>query len=131
MTKVKEYLIGQDTFTTKPVVVAQHIEQWHNKALHGQWPKLLLDRNINSPAWLRTAHRKPVTETLIAAAQDQALNTKWLGDHILGTVPSDCYRKCRQFAESIEHIVVGCPVMTQTVYLDCHNAMTSTTHRSL
>ena len=41
MTKVKEYLMGQDTSITKPSVVAQHIEQWHNKALHGQWPKLL------------------------------------------------------------------------------------------
>ena len=49
MVKVKEYLMGEDT---KSVVVTSHIEQWYSKPLHGQWPNLLLDRNVNSSAWL-------------------------------------------------------------------------------
>ena len=132
MRKVKERLyIGQDTCTTKAVVVDQHIEQWHSKALHGQWPKLLLERSVQSSAWLRKVHLKPVTEALIVASQDQALFTNWLRHHVLGTVPSDHCRMCGQFAESVEHIVAGCPMMAQTVYLDRHNAVASAIHWSL
>ena len=128
MIKVKEYLMKENVSVTKSTVVTSHIEQWHHKSLHGQWPNLLIDRNINSSAWLRTAHLKPVTEALIVAAQDQALCTNWFGHHILRTVPYNHCRKCGQFAETIEHIVAGCPVMAQTVYLDRHNAVASAIH---
>ena len=84
--------------------------------------------DINSSAWLRTGHLKPVTEALIAATQDQALCTNWLGQHILRTVPYDYCKKCGQFTKTIEHIVAGCAVMAQTVYLDRHNAVASAIH---
>ena len=38
-----------------------------------------------SSFWLQYAHLKSVTKTLIVATQDQALNTDWLGNHILRT----------------------------------------------
>ena len=65
------------------------------------------------------------------ATQDQALCTNWLRHYIWGTVPTDHCRMCRQFAESVEHIVAGCPMMAQTVYLDRHNAVASAIHWSL
>ena len=110
------------------MVVAHYIEQWNSKSLHGQWTKLLHESNVNSSAWLQTAPLKLVTEALIIAAQDQVLCTNWLGYHILRTVHSDHCRKCGQFAESIEHIVAGCPLMAQLVYLDQHNAIASAIH---
>ena len=67
---------------TKSSIVAQHVELWRSKSLHGQWPCLLQDRNSKSSGWLRTAHLKPVTEALLTAAQDQAICTNWLACHI-------------------------------------------------
>ena len=101
------------------------------KALRGQWPGLLLERSVQSFAWLGKAHLNPVTEALIMAAQDQALCTNWLKHHIWRTIPSDHCRRCGQFAESVEHIVAGCPVLAQTVYLNRHNAVASAIHWSL
>jgi len=119
MTKVKRHLfMEQDNCITKAVVVDNRIAQWRSKALPGHWPKLLLERSVQSSSWLRRAHLNPVTEALIVAAQDQALCTNWLKHHIWGTVPSDHCRRCGQFAESVEHIIAGCPLMAQTVYLD-------------
>jgi len=65
------------------------------------------------------------------AAQDQALCTNWLRHHIWRTIPSDHCRRCDQFAESVEHIVAGCPVLAQSIYLDRHNAVASAIHWSL
>ena len=55
----------QDNCTAKDVVVDKHIAQWHSKALHGQWPKVLLERSVQSSAWLRKAYLNPVMEALI------------------------------------------------------------------
>jgi len=44
-----------------------------------------------------------VTEAMVTVAQDQALNTHWLGYHILGTSNSNLCRRCHQFSETIEH----------------------------
>jgi len=128
--KVKQHLMSLDSWTsvTKSSIVDQHVESWRNKPLHGQWPNLMLERSNNSSRWLRTAHLKPVTEALITAAQDQALSTNWLECHIFKIRSSDLCRKCGQFPESIEHIVAGCPLMAQTVYLARHNAITSAIH---
>jgi len=35
------------------------------------------------------------------------------------------------FPELIEHIVAGYPVIAQSIYLDCHNAVASAVHRSI
>jgi len=35
------------------------------------------------------------------------------------------------YPETIEYIVAGCPVIAQSVYLGCHNAMASAVHWSL
>ena len=49
MTKVKQHLFKEENIsTTKAVVVDKHIAQWHSKALHGQWPGLLLEREVFS-----------------------------------------------------------------------------------
>jgi len=48
MIKVREYLMRENVSATKSAVVTSHIEQWYNKSLFGQWPNLLIDRNVNS-----------------------------------------------------------------------------------
>ena len=54
MKKFKQYLMSQDSWITitKSNVVAQHVDQWRSKPLHGQWPNLMLERSVNSSRWL-------------------------------------------------------------------------------
>ena len=116
---------------SKSTMLAVHREQWHHKSLHGQWPQLMDRLKADSFEWLQSAHLKPVTEALITAAQDQALHTRWLGYHILGSTNSDLYRRCYQFSETIKHIGAGCPAMAQSVYLERHNTVASSVHWNL
>uniref|UniRef100_H2ZVK0 Reverse transcriptase domain-containing protein n=1 Tax=Latimeria chalumnae TaxID=7897 RepID=H2ZVK0_LATCH len=89
-----------------------HFMKWEAKALHGKWAKLLKIVDEDYSKWLRTAHLKPPTEALIIAAQDQALHTNWLGHYILKTgETTDKCRRCKKFAETVMHIVSGCPML--------------------
>jgi len=126
MGKVRDNLLCNTScdVVKKSNVISKHIEQWKNKALHGQWSKLLYELNADLYHWLRNAYLNPVTESLLIAAQDQALNTNWLSCHIHHTVSSDLCKRCRMYPETIEHIIAGCPTMAQTVYLDRYNAVT-------
>ena len=91
MAKVRDHLLRNvdcDTIS-KSTILSNHVEQWRSKALHGQWPKLMEELDADSFHWLQNAFLEPVTEALLVAAQDQALNTNWLSFHIHGTVSSD------------------------------------------
>ena len=84
----------------------------------------LFIQDIN-PCGCVQAHLKPVTEAMLTAAQDQTICTNWLACYILGTANSDLCRRYGQVPESVEHIVAGCPIMAQSVYLNRHNAISS------
>ena len=85
-------------------------EKWKNKALHGQYPKLLEKPHVDivtSNIWL-SSNLKGETERLLVAAQDQALNTRNYQKVICGQkVESKC-RMCSQYEETVDHIVSGC-----------------------
>jgi len=80
----------------------------------------------DSFCWLQNAYLMPVTESLLVAAQDQALNMNWLGFHIMRNI-----KLIVIYVETIEHIVAGCLVIAQSIYLDRHNAVASAVHWSL
>uniref|UniRef100_H3ARW9 Reverse transcriptase zinc-binding domain-containing protein n=1 Tax=Latimeria chalumnae TaxID=7897 RepID=H3ARW9_LATCH len=106
-----------------------HLMKWEAKAIHGKWTKLLKIVDEDSSKWLRTAHLKPPTEALIIAAQDQALHTNWLGHYVLRTgETTDKCRRCKIFAETVMHIVSGCPMLAQGVYCERHNQVASALH---
>ena len=113
---------------SRSTIIKSHHDQLYNKLIHGQWRKLVEELQADASSWFQRAHLKSVTEAMVTVAQDQALNTHWLGYHILGTSNGNLCRRCHQFSETIEHIVAGFPSLAQAVYLDRHNAVTSATH---
>jgi len=105
MVKIKEFSLIHNRSTTnvsRSTIVMSHRDLWYNKSLHGQWPKLVEQLQADASSWLQHAHLKSVTEAMLTAAQHQALNTHWLGYHILGTSNSELCRRCHQFLETIE-----------------------------
>ena len=88
MAKVRNHLLPNvlaDSGTiSKSTIQLQHIDQWRGNALHGQWSKLMDELRADLFRWLQNAHLKPVIESLLVVAQDQALHTNWLGFHIMG-----------------------------------------------
>ena len=78
--------IAPETF--KDHLNTSNFQNWKCKPLHGQYVSNLYDNNCaHSLGWL--AH-SDLTESLILAAQDQALNTKYYNATILGGSDSSC-----------------------------------------
>ena len=72
--------------------------------------------------WLTQCDLKIETESLVFAAQDQALNTNYYNFHILGGPNSSC-RLCDSDNETVAHLVSGCSALAGTSYKKCHDAV--------
>ena len=105
--------------------------RWREKALHGKWAETIDETDPRTSQWLSTANLKPVTEALITAAQDQALNTNWHAHNIIKNKSVEKCRACNEHPETVAHIVSGCPRIAQTLYLKRHNAVAATVHWGL
>ena len=105
-------------------------EKWKNKALHGQYPKILEKPDVDSVTtnkWL-SSNPKGETEGLLVAAQDQAINTRNYQKVICGQqVESKC-RMCSQHEETVDHILSGCEVLAKTEYITRHNKAATYLH---
>ena len=101
---------------------------WKEKKLHGIWHKHINEYDPKTNCWLQKSNLKPATESLILAAQDQALRTNWYDSNILKTSDEQHCRRCKAYPETIAHIVSGCPELAQGVYLKRHNAVASYLH---
>ncbi|CAH3171077.1 unnamed protein product [Porites lobata] len=107
--------------------------EWKNKALHGQYPKILEKPHVDTVTtnkWL-SSNLKGETEGLLVAAQDQAINTRNYQKVIYGQqVESKC-RLCSQHEETVDHIVSGCEVLAKTKYISRHNNAAAYLHWSI
>ena len=106
----------------------QREQNWKEKNLHGIWYKHLAEYDKTTNSWLQKSNLKPATESLILAAQDQALRTNWYNSQILNLTANQQCRRCKQHPETIAHIVSGCSELAQGVYLKRHNAVASFIH---
>lgn len=109
---------------------------WKSKAMHGQFVTEILDNNAhidkeNTVKWLTRSDVKGETESLIIAAQDQAINTKYHSRRILGqNVDSKC-RICRESEETIYHVMSACPVLAQREYISRHDRVAKALHHKI
>ena len=98
-------------------------ENWKNKALHGQSPRILEKPHVDTVTTKKCLSRnlKGETEGLLVAAQDQAINTRNYQKIICDQqVESKC-RMCSQHEETVDHIVSGCEILAKTEYISRHN----------
>ena len=70
--------------------------------------------------WLRNRNLKRGTESLLSAAQEQALNTNLVRINYHKDVSNKC-RLCGTHVESVLHIVTGCSMLAQKEYKRRHN----------
>ena len=71
------------------------------------------------------------TETLIMAAQDQALTTSAVAHGIYRTVEDPRCWLCKQLAETVAQIISGCSKLAETKYTERHNNVTSIVYRAI
>ena len=91
-------------------------EKWKNKALHGQYPRILEKPHVDTVTtnkWL-SSNLKGETEGPPVAAQDQAINTRNYQKIICGQQVESKRRTCSQHEETVDYIVSGCEVLAKT-----------------
>jgi len=109
-----------------------HIDGWQNKPLHGQYVRDL--QEIGGPrsfGWLSNMDLKIETESLICAAQDQSLKTKYYSSTILGGSNGPTCRVCGSALETIPHIVAGCSFWAGSLYKKRHDCVGKYLHWNL
>jgi hypothetical protein len=104
--------------------------KWENKAMHVQYIRNI-DRQLTSEEdtflWLSKGELKAATESEIVAAQDQASQTKYCATKILNTERDSKCRLCKQFDETIDHIIPTCPILAKEQYIKRHAQSERTT----
>ena len=109
-------------------------DKWKNKALHGQYPRILEKHHVDTITtnkWL-SINLKGETDSLLVAAQDQAINTRNYQKVTCGQqVESKC-RMCSQHEEAVDHIISGYKVLlAKTEYISRHNNAAAYLHWSI
>ena len=102
---------------------------WKEKALHGQL--LRVTEGIQDQRmwpWLKAGELKRETESLICAAQEQALRTNTVKNSIDHQSMSPLCRLSKQKVESVTHVVSLCSVLTGNQYRKRHNKLGKKVH---
>jgi len=68
------------------------------------------------------------SESKIIVTQDQALQTKYHATKILQTETDSKCRLCRQFDETIDHIMSACTIQTQEQCIKRHDRVCDQLH---
>ena len=98
----------------------EKMDQLRSTKLHGQFER----------HWLRNGNLKRETESLLAAAQEQALNTNSVRKIYHKDVSNKC-RLCGTHVENVLHIVSGCSMLAQKEYKRRHDKVCLNIHWAL
>ena len=97
-------------------------ESWRTKTLHGQFLRQTEDiAGEGRWGWMRKAGLKRETESLILAAQEQAIRTNLIKTKIDRTRTDSKCRMCGQSDETVNHIISECSKMAQKEYKRRHD----------
>ena len=97
--------------------------------IHGQHASQTNDFAAqNSWQWLRRGSLKRQTESLIIAAQDQALGTNYRKAKIEHSRESAMCRMCKTRDETVTCIISECSKLAQTDYKARHDRVVSAVH---
>lgn len=108
------------------------LDGWQNKIMHGQHVRQTKDQaSEDTWMWLTRGSLKRETESLIVAAQDQALATNYRKAKIEKSRQSALCRMCKSKDETVSHIVSECTKMAQTDYKARHDKVAAAVHWSL
>jgi hypothetical protein len=92
--------------------------------MHGQFYQQLerpSDNKKKSLAWLCSSGLVGEMESLIIAAQYQALNMCYHQRNIMKQPVDSQYRMCQKAEEHIKHIIAGCIIIAPSEYSNRHN----------
>ena len=104
---------------------------WTAKIMHGQYARNLVETGADVEetwSWLHQQDLKKETEGLIIAAQDQALRTNYIKFRIDKTATSPMCRLCHNKSETIDHVLSGCPKLSQSEYKRRHDNVAAAIH---
>jgi hypothetical protein len=109
-----------------------HESNWKEKPMHGQFPRQIEEVCSNiSWQWLVNGHLKRETESLIVAAQDQALRTNHRKAKIEKDGTDPACRICKAKEETVQHIVSSCTALAQNQYKKRHDKVATAVHWGL
>ena len=81
-----------------------------------QLPCNLDEKLVNieqSYRWLKSGDIKGETESIIVAAQEQAISTNYFKNKIFKEETESKCRLCKQHEETIDHLTSGCPILAK------------------
>ena len=108
------------------------LDKWTAKVLHGQYRRQIITiADPSSWEWLKQQDLKKEMESLIIAAQDQAVRTNYIKHRVDKTTTPPLCRLCRSSSETIDHILNGCPKLAQTEYKMRYDKVAAAIHWSL
>lgn len=102
----------------------------HNKQMHGQFFRQT-EEFENNCDWIKDGTIKRTTESLIFAAQEQAIRTNYIKSKIDKTQEQGQCRMCGNADETINHVLSECPKLAQKEYKRRHDWVGKRVHWEL
>ena len=127
--------LGKDKIESKKDynnrIEQEKMDQLRIMKLHGQFERDTDNKKSEkSWHWLRNENLKQETESLLSAAQEQALNTNSVRKIYHKDVSNKC-RLCGTHVENVLHIVSGCSILAQKEYKRRHDKVCLNIHWAL
>ena len=106
----------------------EKLDQLRSMKLHGQLERDTADKKSEkSWCWLRNGNLKRESESLLSAAQEQALNTNSVRNIYHKDVSNKC-RLCGTHVKNVLYIVSGCNMLAQEEYKRRHDKVCLNIH---
>ena len=97
-------------------------QKWEEKQLYGRFKRLISNiSHKKTLMWLRKGRFKRETESLLIAAQDNALRTNHIKARINKTQQNSKCRLCGDRDETINHIISECSKLAPKAYKTRHD----------